>query len=156
MAGLVNVDLGSAIKAGGNLLDDLFTSDEERDSIALEGRKIGSSERIGQMEVNKAEAQSGKAWRHWVGRVCAASLGLYFIPQYSIAAVLWCKVCWAVTAVDGVITLPPYPASPDAIMELVMGMLGLGTIKAAEKIMAPKQKPPAEKTGGFKWPWSKK
>lgn len=88
----------------------------------------------GQLDANVAEANSGKSWRHWVGRVCAVSLGLYFIPQYLVAAIVWAKMCYNIVPINGIYTIPVYPASVSGLMELVTGMLGLGVIKAAEKI----------------------
>lgn len=133
-SGIVNVDFGSAISAIGNAADSLFTSKEEELAIHYKTQKLDVDLLTGQMEVNIAEANSGKSWRHWVGRVGAVSLALYFIPQYLIAAIIWCKVCWGIQPINGLITLPVYPASADALLELITGMLGLGIIKAVENI----------------------
>lgn len=134
MSSLVNMDFGSVVKEAGTVLDNLVTSDEERLQVALQDRVIDADLQKAQVQINTVEVTSGKSWRHWVGRVGAISLGLYFIPQYFMAAVLWTKACWGIHAVNGVITFPPYPASSDAIMQLVTAMLGLGTIKAYEKV----------------------
>ena len=155
--GLINVDLGGVIGAIGIAADNLLTSKEEEMEISLKDKGMDAGLMMGQMEVNKVEAASGKAWRYWVGRVGAISLALYFIPQYIIASILWCRICWDITPVNGVITLPAYPASADALLELIMGMLGLGIVKAVENIKGPNatgaMAAQAKEKSGFKWPW---
>lgn len=114
---------------------DLFDGDDkEQAKILKEQINNNHLQVMAQAEINKAEAVSGKAWRHWVGRVCAVSLGLYFIPQYAIASFMWAVLCWENIYVNNVNTLPPFPVNADALFELVLGMLGLGAIKATEII----------------------
>jgi hypothetical protein len=123
--------VGTAVTSVGNVLDNLFTSDEERLQAEERMKLIDMKPQEAQWQTNQIEAANGKSWRHWVGRVCAISLALYFIPQYAMGAALWLKISLA--ALDaGKEILPPYPVTVDGLMELVTGMLGLGAIKSVE------------------------
>lgn len=80
----------------------------------------------GQMEVNKAEAQSGRAaalWRPGAGWVCVAGLGYSVLAQPLLA--------W-LSAIHGW-PVPPIINS-DTLMALMFGMLGLGGYRAIEKV----------------------
>lgn len=81
---------------------------------------------IGQIETNKAEAQSGKAsalWRPGAGWVCVAGMGYTFLAQPLLA---WLSVIqgWPV---------PPV-INTDTLLFLVTGMLGLGGYRSIERI----------------------
>ena len=82
---------------------------------------------LGQMEVNKAEAQTGSlfigGWRPAVGWVCV--LGLAY--QFAGAPLL----SWLATA-NGLPTPPPLDTGD--LLTILGGMLGLGGLRTAEKI----------------------
>ncbi len=81
---------------------------------------------LGQIETNKAEAQSGKAgalWRPGAGWVCVAGMGYTFLAQPLLS--------W-VSAVKGW-PVPP-PIATDTLMVLLTGMLGLGGFRSVEKV----------------------
>ena len=87
----------------------------------------------GQLQINLQEAAHPSifvsGWRPAIGWVGAIALGCYFIPQYLLAAILWVKISWAAG------TLVAFPiGEPHGLLELVLGMLGLGALRAAEKI----------------------
>lgn len=96
-----------------------------------------------QADVNQAEAGHRTlfvaGWRPWIGWVGGMGLALYFIPQYVAGAAIWCMACWqvlqttAITADNVTSVLPPYPVTADGLLELVIGMLGLGTLRTLEK-----------------------
>lgn len=81
---------------------------------------------LGQIEVNKAEATSGNAfassWRPAVGWCCVIGLLYTYLAQPLLA---WASAMWAVPA-------PPSLDLGDLFM-LMGGMLGLGTLRTAEK-----------------------
>lgn len=83
----------------------------------------------GQLEVNKAEAQSGDlfrgGWRPAVGWACCAGLVYTFI----LAPVMpW------IAALFGA-NVPPLPAlDMEPLLVLLFGMLGLGGLRTAERI----------------------
>ena len=83
----------------------------------------------GQLEINKAEAASGSVfkggWRPAIGWGCALSLMWTYFAQPFIS--------FAVGAFG--IALPPLPElDMGALMPLMLGMLGLGSMRSYEKM----------------------
>lgn len=124
---------------GKNLINRLFPDPEQKAAAELELLKLQQSGelaqldaevrlRLGQLEVNKIEAASEKlfvsGWRPAVGWVCVAALAWHFIG-YPFSA--WAFQTWI-----------PQVAPPvlvgEHLMELVIGMLGFGTLRTYEKI----------------------
>jgi hypothetical protein len=84
---------------------------------------------LGQMEINKAEAASDDpfraGWRPMTGWLCACGLGYTFLLQPLLP--------WLV-ALSGA-TVPPLPAlDSDVLMTLLLGMLGLGSLRTVERV----------------------
>lgn len=83
---------------------------------------------LGQMEVNKAEAQADLfrgGWRPSVGWVCVFGLGYQFIVQPLLP--------WIVALFGA--TVPPLPAiDNETLMVLLTGMLGLGGMRTFERV----------------------
>jgi hypothetical protein len=82
-----------------------------------------------QLEVNKQEAASNSlfvaGWRPAVGWVCASAFGYTFVLQPFMA--------FTIGAVGG--HLPPLPVLDTAsIMQVLIGMLGLGAMRTYEKL----------------------
>lgn len=111
------------IEAVGNVVDKLFTSDDERLTHEEVLTRLKQKPQLAQIELNKVEAQHRSmfvaGWRPALGWVCA--IGLFF--PYVINPVLQ----WYTGAVG-----PQLPL--DSITELVVAMLGLGTLRTFEKI----------------------
>lgn len=124
--------IAQPVEALGNVFDKLFTSDEERAIADQVMEKIKQRPQILQGEINKLEAQHRSifvaGWRPFIGWVCGASLTAYYIPQFVIASILWVKACWAA----GI--LQPYPADASGLLELVLALLGMATIRTVEKL----------------------
>ena len=81
---------------------------------------------LGQIETNKAEAQSGRAaalWRPGAGWVCVAGMFYTFLAQPLLA--------W-LSAIQGW-PVPPI-INTDTLLFLVTGMLGLGGYRSIERI----------------------
>ncbi len=88
---------------------------------------------LGQIEVNKAEAASGDrfsaGWRPLIGYVCAAGLIYTFLLQPLLP--------WIVALFGK--TVPALPAlETEALMALLFGMLGLGSLRSIEKVKGTK------------------
>lgn len=124
--------IAQPVEAVGNVLDKLFTSDDERLSREEARLRLAQKPNEAQTEINKLEAQHRSTfvagWRPSIGWVCSASLGMYFIPQYAMAAIIWSRACWNAQE------LIPYPVTSDGLMELIMALLGMGSIRMVEKL----------------------
>lgn len=120
------------IKAGGGVLDNLFTSDEERMEAERLAAEIQQRPTAAQWETNKIEAGHRSiwvaGWRPAIGWVCAASLASYYIPQFIMGSVLWSIQCWQTGHVVA------YPLSIEGLMGLVSSLLGLGAMRTYEKV----------------------
>lgn len=130
---LVGSTAAQPIEAIGNVLDKLFTSDEEKAAARAVMAKLAMHPSELQVELNKVEAGHRSVfvagWRPWIGWVAGISLGLFYIPQYTVAAWLWAHQALSAG------TLPPYPVTADGLMELVVAMLGMGVLRSAEKLV---------------------
>lgn len=111
----------SPIEAIGNLLDKLFTSDEEYLDKEIMMQRVVQKATLVQVELNKIEAQHRSifvaGWRPSIGWVCAAGLAYEFIAQ-------------------PILTTLGYHAPLINISELktlVLAMLGLGGLRTVEK-----------------------
>jgi len=117
-----------AVSAVGNVVDQLFTSDDERAQVALLMEKLRQQPQILQAEINRLEASHRSlfvaGWRPFIGWVC----GLGFLWAFILHPLfLW------VVAVRGMAITPP-EIMTDNMMELVLALLGLGTLRSVEKM----------------------
>jgi hypothetical protein len=82
---------------------------------------------LGQMEINKAEAQTDMfrgGWRPATGWTCVFGLAYQFVIQPILP--------WAVSLFG--VSVPPLPAiDNETLMVLLTGMLGLGGMRSWEK-----------------------
>jgi len=116
---------GSAAKpidALGNVFDKLFTSDDERLQAKIVLDRMRQEPHLLQAEINKIEASHRSwfvaGWRPALGWVCAVGLVFPFIINPFIQ--------WF-TGLPG----PELPT--DALMTLVVSLLGLGGLRTVEK-----------------------
>ena len=113
----------SGVTAIGNVLDGLFTSTDEKLTHEEIRIRLAQQPDLAQVELNKVEAQHRSifvaGWRPFLGWVGGVGLANMFLINP------WIQ--W--------LTSKPGPNLPqDIIMELVLGMLGLGTLRTIEKI----------------------
>ncbi len=117
------------IEAVGNVLDKLFTSDEEELSKKILLAKLAQEPGIAQVELNKVEAQHRSlfvaGWRPFVGWICGLALLYNFIIRDIISYIL-------ITNYPETI-LPPELAMTH-LMTVLMGMLGMGGLRTIEKL----------------------
>ena len=82
---------------------------------------------LAQAEINKVEAASQNGfqagWRPLAGYMCVAGLGYEFLLRPMLPWVL------TVSGVDS----PPLPSLDGVLFELMFGMLGLGTLRTADR-----------------------
>ena len=119
------------VKAGGTVLDNLFTSDEERLEAQRLLAEIEQRPQAAQWQTNIAEAQHRSVfvagWRPAIGWVCAISLGSYYIPQYVMGSWLWASQCYHAGKIVA------YPLEIGGLTQLVLALLGMGTLRTIEK-----------------------
>ena len=127
--------IGGILEAVGKVADDLFTSDEERAQMALEGAKLDAGLRQAQMAVNEAEAKHSSlfvaGWRPAIGWIGAGSMAYQFILYPFL---VW---AWAVMQGAGWITTsltPPPMLDTEALWVILSGMLGLAGFRTVEKV----------------------
>jgi hypothetical protein len=129
MSSLLSLGVGAIVEAVGKVASDLVTTEKERGEIALENRKLDQAGDMAQVEVNKVEAASPSmfvaGWRPFAGWVCGAGLAYQFLVRPILP--------WLVTSLGG--SAPEMPSvDNDALMTLLLGMLGLGTLRTAERL----------------------
>ena len=117
------------IEAVGNVLDKLFTSDDEKLDKNIIMARLAQEPGIAQVELNKVEAQHRSlfvaGWRPFVGWICGLALLYNFIIRDIISYVL-------------MINSPETPLPPELamthLMTVLMGMLGMGGLRTIEKL----------------------
>lgn len=119
------------ITAVGNILDNLFTSDEERLDKEIVKQRLLQNMALVQVELNKVEASHRSVfvagWRPFIGWVCGLSLASYFLPKFILASYLWVKMCLEANE------LLAYPVDSAGLFELVLAMLGMGGWRSLDK-----------------------
>jgi hypothetical protein len=119
------------VEIGARLLDKIIPDKDAREKAQAELLKAAQEQdfqlALGQIKVNEAEAQNSNlfvaGWRPAVGWVCVVGLSYNFV--------IYPLLLWLVAS-TGAEFKPPSLLS-DTLMELVLGMLGLGALRTAEK-----------------------
>ncbi len=110
------------IDAIGTVLDKLFTSDEEKLQAKAVLEKLRQHPAELQVALNKIEAQHRSmfvaGWRPFIGWVCGLGLANVYLVNP------WLQWLYGIKG-------PELPL--DVIVELVIAMLGLGTLRTVEK-----------------------
>lgn len=121
-------DASAVVKGVADGLDGLFTSDDERLTHAEVMTRIKQDPDKAQMAVNAVEAGHRTmfiaGWRPFTGWVCGMALAYQYLLNPLII--------WIVTlSMDK----PIYPPELDmsVMMPVLLGMLGLGTLRTVEK-----------------------
>jgi hypothetical protein len=115
-------EIATPVEAIGNAVDKVFTSDEERLEAQNVLNKLAMQPSILQAELNKIESQHRSllvaSWRPMIGHICWISLLFIFIGN----------------PVIGHITGNTINVPSDVIFELVLAMLGMGSLRTIEKM----------------------
>ncbi len=112
------------------LIDELFTSEEERDNAKLRVLELESAGKLAQIGVNTQEAKHSSlfvaGWRPFIGWVC----GLAFTWTFLMYPILQ----FAVVALGAPIDLTLLPVMDlSEMMPVLLGMLGLGAMRSYER-----------------------
>lgn len=115
--------VAAPVTAVGNVLDALFTSDEEKLDKKIVMQRLAQQPGLAQVELNKVEAQHRSlfvaGWRPFIGWVCGVGLLFMFLANPILQ--------W--------LSAKPGPELPeDIILELVIALLGLGALRTFEKM----------------------
>tara|TARA_R110000782_G_scaffold255691_1_gene344569 strand:+ start:327 stop:740 length:414 start_codon:yes stop_codon:yes gene_type:complete len=130
---LGNLFSGGGIKAIGDIVDDLYTSDEERNEAKIALEKLQSKLKEKQMDINLADSTSKagglsgfmqRSWRPLIGMSCAISILWEFVIKQFLMFFL------AVFSID---TMPLPSLDMGVLMPLVMSLLGMGALRTYEK-----------------------
>jgi hypothetical protein len=130
----ISSGISGIISGVGGIIDDLVTTDEERLKIALQDRQIEAALMQEQTRTNQAEARHSSifvaGWRPFIGWVGGFGLAYQFIgyPLLNWAWVFFLAQGW----------IPPGISSPPVLefgelMPLILGMLGVGTMRSYDK-----------------------
>ena len=124
----------STIKAVGNIVDELYTSEEEKAAAKLAIKKVEAELKKRQMDINLADAQSKaggisgaiqRIWRPLIGFGCALAIMFEYVLKPFLMFFL---------ATFHIETLPLPEMDMGTLMPLVMGLLGMGAIRSYEKV----------------------
>ena len=131
---------GDTVKAIGETVDKLFTSDEERLAAKIELQKaemifqtremeLRQQQNLGQLDLNKVEAGNANVfvsgWRPFIGWVCGFALAYGFILEPILRFLA--KVLFGYEGEFPVIELAE-------LNSILLGMLGLGSLRTFEKV----------------------
>ncbi len=127
-----------ALDLGSKVIDRLWPDPTQRDAAKLELLKMQQTGELaqltaetdlakGQIAINEAEASSSNlfvsGWRPWIGWVCGVAFAYHFVLQPLLAFLL--------AAIGHPVTLPVFDMT--TLYTVLMGMLGLGTMRTFEK-----------------------
>ena len=124
----------STIKAVGNIVDELYTSEEEKAAAKLAIKKVEAELKKRQMDINLADAQSKaggisgaiqRIWRPLIGFGCALAIMFEYVLKPFLMFFL---------ATFHIETLPLPEMDMGTLMPLVMALLGMGAIRSYEKV----------------------
>jgi Holin of 3TMs, for gene-transfer release len=125
LVGLLAPVLGTVID---RLIPDRAEAERAKREIEAKLAEAETAGQLAQIEVNKTEAQHRSifvaGWRPalgWLGVACLA----YSLIAYNL-------LCWLLV-LAGIDATPPSPPDIGSLMTVVMGMLGLGTLRTYEK-----------------------
>ncbi len=131
--------ISALLGVGGKLIDRVLPDPAAKAAANLELLKLAQTGELaqltadtdlakGQLAVNQAEAASGSVfvggWRPFIGWICGTGLGLQFIGGPLLT--------WATALYGNPVPVPELDTN--TLMTLLLGMLGLGGMRTAEKI----------------------
>ena len=125
---------GGAIKAVGNIVDEIYTSDEEREQAKLAIKKVEAELKKRQMDINLADAQSKagglsgmiqRIWRPLIGFSCALAIFWEYVLKQFLMFLI---------ATFNSETKPLPELDMGTLMPLVMALLGMGALRSYEKV----------------------
>ena len=130
LGGLLGEGVSAPIKAVGDIVSSLYTKDGEmldKETALLRVMQIPGIE---QMKVNQVEASHRTVfvagWRPAIGWVCAIALLYTFVARDLLA--------WGILIYQTGDVMAPPELAIDNLITVLLGMLGLGSLRTLEKI----------------------
>ena len=118
---------GGTVKAVAGVIDELHTSEEEKQQLKLRFAEVESKLKEKQLDINKVDAGHRSifvsGWRPFLGWVSGLSIGYVYLFQPLLDMILQMfgvEVDWVVLDLG-------------QLMPLILGMLGLGGLRSFEK-----------------------
>ena len=118
---------GGTVKAVAGVIDELHTSEEEKQQLKLRFAEVEAKLKEKQLDINKVEAGHRSifvsGWRPFLGWVSGLSIGYVYLFQPLLDMILQMfgvEVDWVVLDLG-------------QLMPLILGMLGLGGLRSFEK-----------------------
>ena len=126
--GILSTLIGPATELAGKFIADKDKAAQLAHDLSTMADKHSQEAMLAQIEVNKAEAESGSVfkggWRPFIGWVCGAAFAYHFVLQPLIL--------FGVTVAG--VQIPELPTfDMTSLMTVMMGMLGLGGLRSYEK-----------------------
>jgi hypothetical protein len=131
--GLMDIFGGKTVESIGNIVDEVFTSEDERNQAKIQLKKIEARLKEKQMSINLADAQSKagglsgfmqRSWRPMIGMSCALAIFWEYVLSKFILFFL------GIFHYE-VLDLPVLDMG--TLMPLVMSLLGMGALRTFEK-----------------------
>jgi len=125
--GILDIFTGGSIKAVGKIVDELYTSEDERNQAKITVEKIQARLKEKQLDINLSESKSRSlfvaGWRPCLGWVGSLSVAYVYLLQPILNMILQLfdvHIDWVVLDLG-------------QLMPLILGMLGLGGLRTFEK-----------------------
>ena len=126
--GILSTLIGPATELAGKFIQDKDKAAQLAHDLSTMADNHAQEAMLAQVEVNKAEAESGSVfkggWRPFIGWVCGTAFAYHFVLQPLIL--------FGVTVAG--VQIPELPTfDMTSLMTVMMGMLGLGGLRSYEK-----------------------
>jgi hypothetical protein len=119
-----------ALDVVGRILDNLFTTDEEKLTKQEALLRLAQEPQLAQIELNKIEAGHRSifvaGWRPFIGWVCGFGLAWHYI--------LYDMFIWVQVNFFPHTAVVPQLTGTESLISIVMALLGLGAYRTIEKI----------------------
>ena len=129
VSGLLGGGVSSVIDSISNAADKWIESPDEKNAHALKAQALALKPILAQAAINEKEAEHASlfvaGWRPGIGWICGAALGYHYIVQ---PLLVFAAAAWAPDFT------PPPPLSLGELMPILLGLLGLGGMRTAERM----------------------
>ena len=126
----VGAQLARPIRAVDSLIDNAFTSDEERLDKKVLMQRIRQSPYLFALQIAMQDAKSSDKWTSRARPGILYAIIIVFLVQHAFLPTVWwfLQVFW-----DRGVPPPPQTVAVDVILTLVTGVLGLSTVVGRTK-----------------------